>query len=208
MLKSALVLLATFIFLTVPAFAEIEDSGFQTQQAVRVSTTDSDDSIYLARLTGFLEGQCPLTGKLVRFAPFVEYQHEFESNVWWRKETGAEVSTSFFDDVLYYGASFQYVWQQERYYEVEILEETVEWESRLVITPPVEWGIFKDKAKLRIFDEYTYDFTRGQVTINQVGAAVEWQLKENLKIPVGWRHIDRIHDFDSDLLEASVLFTF
>lgn len=208
MLRGSCSLLVLLIVLPGIAFTEITDKGFEFQQTVRRSTTDGDDSLYLSRITGFLKGRDPLTGKIVKFAPFYEYQHEFQTDTWWRKEIGAEIGTSFFGDIFYYGASFQHVWQQPEAYEVEVLEETTEWESRFIITLPINWGIFKGKAKLRIFEEYTYDFTRGQGTINQVGAHVEWQFKENVKIPFGWRHIDRIHDFDSDTIETSVIFSF
>lgn len=203
------VLVAIFmLLLTRLAFGEILDKGFELHQTARVSTTDGDDNVYSSRIAGFVKGRCLVTEKIVKFTLFYEYQHELQNDTWWRKEVGAEIGASFFDQIFYYGASFQHVWQQPEAYEVESLEETTEWESRFVITPPINWGIFKDKVKLRVFDEYTYDFTRAQGTMNQVGAQIVWQFKESIKIPLGWRHIDRIHDFDSDTLEASVIFSF
>ena len=91
---------------------------------------------------------------------------------------------------------------------VELLDETTEWESRFVITPPLNWWIFKDMVTLRLFDEYTYDFKRGQATFNDMGVVFDWQVFDWLRVPIGWRHVDRIHDFDSDILEFSVVFSF
>ena len=208
-----ILLLSIFILLgllTPSGFAEIKDVGFENRHTVRVATRSDDDdyNFYLTRIQAFMDYNFPQMNKTVRISPFFEYQSNFDTNTWWRKELGAEIGTSFFNDCFYLGASFQHIWQKEENYPVELLDETTEWESRFVITPPIRWGIFKDKLRLRLFDEYTYDFTRGQGTFNEVGVIFDWQISEGLSLPFGWRHIDRIHDFDSDMLEFSLLFSF
>lgn len=186
--------------------------GFENQHTVRVGTrSDEDDyDLYITRAKGIVDYYFPQIDKTVKFAPFFEYQSNFDTNTWWRKEVGAEIGTTFFNDYFYIGASFQHVWQKEENYPVELLKETTEWESRFVISPPIPipWEGLKERLKLRIFDEYTYDFTRGQPTFNEIGVTCEWQIFDWLILPVGWRHIDRIHDFDADALEFSLLFKF
>lgn len=208
-----LILISLVIFtslISAAGFAEVTDKGFQNQHRFRftIRSDDDDYDLYSTRINGFVEYRLPRIERTLRIAPFFEYQSNFDTNTWWRKEIGAEIGAFFFDRFFYYGASFQHVWQKEENYPVERLLETTEWESRFVFTYPIQWGIFKDKVKAICYDEYTYDFTRGQATINEVGVVLDWQVWDWLHLPVGWSHIDRIHDFDSDLLEVSVVFSF
>ncbi len=198
-------LLANFV-----CFAEIVDKGIENKHTFRFGLrSDEDDySLYLARISGFIDYRIEPIDKVIKITPFYEYQSNFDTNTWWRKELGAEIGISFFDEVLYYGASLQHVWQKEENYPVELLDETTEWESRLVITPDIGWGIFKEQAKLHIFDEYTYDIKRGQFTFNDVGIGVDFEINEYLTIPISWRHTDRVHDFDADSAEISLLLSF
>jgi len=211
--KRILLTISMFIVSTFSAkdgFAEVKDIGFENKHTIKVSIRSDDDDyeLYSTRIAAFVEYNIPGLEKTIRVLPFFEYQSNFDTNTWWRKELGTEIGTTFFNDWLYLGASFQHVWQKEENYPVELLDETTEWESRFVITPPLEWGLFKDTLKLHLFEEYTYDFTRGQGTLNEIGVILDWKISENLKIPIGWSHLDRIHDFDSDTLEFSVLFSF
>ena len=186
------------------SFAEVTDVGFENQHTARIAFSEDDDSFYLVRAAGRVNYNFEPLERVFKILPFFEYQHNLDTNSWWRKEIGTEIGTSFFNDIFYYGASFQHVWQQEQNYQVENLEETTEWESRFVFNVPINWWLFKDQLKMIWFDEYTYDFTRGQPTINECGATVEWQVSDWLRVPIGWRHIDRIHDFDADMFELSV----
>jgi len=88
------------------------------------------------------------------------------------------------------------------------MDETTEWESRFVITPQINWWKFNDVLTLHIFNEYTFDFTRGQATFNEVGATIDCKINEWLTIPLGWRHRDRVQDYDADMYELSVLLSF
>ena len=203
-----LILLVAFVFFVTPSGSAETDVSFSNRHTVRVATSGSDDNFYLTRAQGIIGYDSSRLGRTVKILPFFEYQHNLETGAWWRKESGVEVGASFFNDCFYYGASFQHAWQQEENYSVESLGETTEWESRFVISPPIPWGIFKDKVKLQLFDEYTYDFTRGQGTFNEVGVILDWQICEGVGLPFGWRHIDRVHDFDSDMLEFSLAFSF
>ncbi len=181
---------------------------FRNTHTTRVATSGNDDNFYLTRAAVSIDYKIALLEKTIKILPFFEYQHNFETGDWWRREAGAEFGTSFFNQWFYYGASFQHIWQQEENYPVEALEETTEWESRFVITPALNWWLFKDTLTLHLFDEYTYDFTRGQATFNECGAVVDWNVCEWLTIPIGWRHIDRVHDFDADMFEFSLNFSF
>ncbi len=206
-----LILLIVYVFLGATAgFAEIKDIGFEHQHSVKIPIRSDDDdyNLYSTRTQANLDYSLPGSERIFRISPFFEYQSNFDTNTWWRKELGAEVGTSFFNDCFYVGASFQHVWHKEENYPIELLDETTEWVSRFVISPPLPWDLFKEKLKLRLFNEYTYDFNRGQGTFNEVGAVVEWQVSEHLKFPIGWSHLDRVHDFDSDALRFSALFSF
>lgn len=195
------------LFTHAKGFAEIQDVGLSNSHTVRIAPSESDDSFYVTRTEANLDYNLVSLDKVIKILPFSEYQHNLDTNGWWRKEIGAEFGMAFFDDYFYYGASFQHIWQREENYSVEELDETTEWESRFVITAPLKWWIFEDKVKLRLFDEYTYDFTRGQGTFNEVGCVLDWQVREGLRLKGGWRHTDRVHDFDADLFELSAVFS-
>ncbi|MBN2097208.1 MAG: hypothetical protein JW714_01885 [Candidatus Omnitrophica bacterium] len=201
-------LIVSIFFTDSRIFAEVKELGFENRHSLRFCVRRDEDDIYLTRAQGFIDYNFPQLNRTLRFAPFFEYQSNLDTNTWWRRELGAEIGTSFFNGFFYYGACFQHVWQKEENYPVELLDETTEWESRFVITPPLKWWRFKDKLKLSLFNEYTFDFTRGQPTVNQVGVELNWQVLPGLKVPLGWRHIDRIHDFDNDMLEFSLVFSF
>ncbi|MFH1046074.1 MAG: hypothetical protein V1727_03830 [Candidatus Omnitrophota bacterium] len=192
-----------------PAYAGFKDIKFTNVHTARIAASDNDESLYLTRAAAVVEYEFETFNQAVKLIPFYEYQYNLDTDDWWRKEAGAEIGASFFEQGLfYYGASFQHVWQQRENYPVESLEETTEWESRFVYTPPLDWWLFGDKFKLHLFDEYTYDFTRGQFTLNCCGAWFEWKALDWLSVPVGWRHIDRVHDYDADTFEFSVLLSF
>jgi len=203
-------ILILLLLISPPAFAEVKDIGFENQHTLRAAIRSDDDdcNLYITRAKVVVEYNFPGIGRTVKILPFFEYQSNFDTNTWWRKELGVEIGSAFFNDCLYIGSSFQHIWQKEENYPVELLDETTECRMRLVVTPPLKWGIFRDRVKLRIFDEYTYDFTRGQCTFNDVGVIFDCKVFDWLRVPVGWRHIDRVHDFDSDVLEFSVLFSF
>jgi len=190
--------------------AEIEKAGFENQHSVRISIRSDDDdyNLYSTRAQGYLDYNLPGLDRTIRILSFFEYQSNFDTDTWWRKEVGAEIGTTFFKDCFYVGGSFQHVWQKEENYPVELLDETTEWESRFVISPPLQWGVFKERLTLRLFEEYTYDFRRGQGTFNEVGVILDWQVSQNLRLPIAFSHLDRIHDFDSDAIKFSLLFSF
>lgn len=209
--RSVLILLvASVFFISVPGFAEIKDVGFENKHTLQfgIRSDDDDYDIYSTRTSCIVDYNISQMDRIIKIIPFFEYQSNLDTNTWWRKELGAEIGTSFFNEWFYYGAIFQHVWQKEENYPIEFLEETTEWKSRLEITPPIKWGVFKDKVTLTLFDEYTYDFTRGQPTFNEVGVTFEWKILDWLKVPIGWSHLDRVHDFDNDMMEFSVLFSF
>lgn len=184
--------------------------SFNNSHTLRISVRNNSDDydFYATRAMVIVDWNLAPVERTVKILPFFEFQMNLDTNGWWRKEAGVEIGTNFFNDYFYYGASFQHIWQQEENYPVELFGETTEWESHFVIILPIKWGLLKDRLKLRLFDEYTYDFARGQFTFNEVGAIFDWQVFEWLRMPIGWRHVDRVSDFDADLLEFSLLFSF
>lgn len=212
LLSSSLRLLVSvsffIFFIGLPAYAEVRKAGVENIHTLRANVHIAENNFYLTRIQGYVDWGFKGVEQPLRIAPFWEYQSNLTTNTWWRKEAGIEIGREFFNDCFYTGASFQHVWQKEENYPVELLDETTEWESRFVITPPIKWGLFKDKLKLRFFDEYTFDFSRGQYTINEVGITLEWVVGENLRIPAGWRHVDRVHDYDNDMMDVSLVFCF
>ena len=144
------------------------------------------------------------------FSPFIELHNNLQTDRLERKETGLEVGTDI-TPWFYIGESLQYtrynydwtdyIWHPRIKYAAEA-------ETRIMFSLPV--GSIGEDKKIRAFllDEYTYSFRLTQPTRNELSVGVKAPLMRYLQGSFAWRHIDRIHDFDSDALEATLTLVF
>lgn len=67
---------------------------------------------------------------------------------------------------------------------------------------------FMDCFSLGLFEEYAFNLEEGSEESNEIGAEVIYNFKDSYEVGVGWRHTDRIHNFDSDYVSLSFSLSF
>jgi len=147
---------------------------------------------------------------LLKLIPFVEIRRNIERNFWERKELGLETGKDFFPWV-YLGESIQYVWTREDltnvYYPAYEKKDYMESETRLLLSHNLLSSRYL-KLKGFILNEYTYDFDKGKGARNEVAIGLIMPLGKYIETQINWRHIDRVHYYDSDTVEAAVTLVF
>jgi hypothetical protein len=121
---------------------------------------------------------------------------------------GAEVGKDILS-WLYVGQSIQAAWPKEDYrqYTYRKTRDAAESETRLMLS----YNLLERKnIKLKGFllEEYTYDFDLGASTRNEVAIGLTTPVTKFIETTLNWRHVDRIHDFDSDTIEGGLTLIF
>lgn len=177
-------------------------------QLLRYDLRHDDHSLYTNHLSITFNYSDKREKPLLKLMPFFELRRNIDRDLWERKELGIEISKDIFP-WLYLGEGIQAVWLKEAYREVPIgrSKDSTESETRLVFSH----NLFSNKhisVKGYLLDEYTYDFGRGEGTRNEVAMGLTTPIGKYIETDIHWRHIDRIHDYDSDTIEASVTLIF
>ncbi len=192
------------IFLSILALISIPLSGFcaevQNQNELRLDISDDDDNIYLNRTSINYSFGLPFKEKKILSSIFFEPRWDFHIDQWYRIELGIEFGMSVFK-WLYLGESLQYAWLRPG-------DNVSEAETRLTFDWPLNFGFLSnEKTKLQAFEEHTFNMEEGAGTRNEVGLMLLHNLTKHSKVSLGWRHVDRIHDYDSDQITASIILT-
>ncbi|MCM8801260.1 MAG: hypothetical protein NC912_04550 [Candidatus Omnitrophica bacterium] len=141
---------------------------------------------------------------LFKIEPFFEFRRNINKDITERKELGIEIGKDIFT-WFYIGEVIQQVWMNEdyRYYTDYEKRDFTNSETRLLFKHSL---LNKDKFKLEgfILEEYTFDFNRQKGLCNEVAIGFIVPLGKHLQVNLNWRHIDRIHYYDSDTFETSL----
>ena len=73
---------------------------------------------------------------------------------------------------------------------------------------PVFKNLLKEKLFMRFWEEYSYNLEKGAAGLNEAGIEFSYDLKKNIYLGFGWRHSDRIHNFDTDYCSTSFTLKF
>ena len=145
---------------------------------------------------------------LFKITPFFELRRNIHKGLWERKEAGVEIDKDIFP-WLYVGEAIQRGWMKEdyRYYGDYESRDYTESETRLCFAHNL---ISNKHIQLRgfILNEYTYDFDRGAGTRNEVAVGFVLPLNRHIETEINWRHIDRVHYYDSDTFEGALTLIF
>ncbi|MDP1852923.1 MAG: hypothetical protein Q8L26_01770 [Candidatus Omnitrophota bacterium] len=146
----------------------------------------------------------------IKLSPFIELRNNLQKDKLEYKEIGFEFGTDIFP-WFYAGESFQYsrynydwvnwLWHPRIKYAAEA-------ETRLKFMLPVYQLSEERKIIAYVLNEFTYSFKLAEGTRNEVVLGITIPVTKYTEIGFDWRHIDRIHDFDSDALEANVSLIF
>ncbi len=138
--------------------------------------------------------------------PFYEYRYNVDHRKRERLTAGAEFGlepVSFF----YIGERFQYVNRNERLHS-HLFEHDTMTEGVTVLTLSHQLIPKKDIVKGYVSVEQTYDFHAGRSTWTETLAGVLVAIGKSMDAKICWRHRDRIHYYDSDMVEAGLSYTF
>ena len=190
---------ALLIFLSTSGlFAEEEKNWeFRNYQTVRLDNRRSQDDTYLTRAAFLLHRDITDDLDLVlEIQPFAEAQYLWDKEKWHRTELGSELGIRY--KWAYIGESIHYAWLKDA-------GDTPELESRLEVNIPFVLNSQGYQITLALLEEYTYAIEEGEATRNEIAGIFYIPVFKHLDVSCGWRHIDRIHDYDSDQVEMSAV---
>ncbi|MFC1704009.1 hypothetical protein ACFL1E_04430 [Candidatus Omnitrophota bacterium] len=189
-------------------FAEWQEPRFEIEETFRLSG-DDDDNWMKNRLAAFFTFADD-EGFDIVISPFVEFDYNTDLETMERTEWGAEFGSQILK-YLYLGLGIQYVeqdydWSKYRGWLPQV-EYTTELEPRLLFEYPL---LEIDGRQLIgfILDEYTVDLRMMAGVRNEAVIGVQYPILDNLTAKVNWRHIDRIHDYDSETVEFGGIINF
>lgn len=146
----------------------------------------------------------------IKLLPFIELRNNVQKEKMEHKEIGLEIGLDIFD-WLYLGESFQYTrynYDWTNYIWHPRIKYSGEAETRTMFSLPIYKIDEERKIRIYALDEYTYSFKLGEGTRNEGVLGIIIPITKYLETGLNWRHIDRIHDFDSDAIEATLILTF
>lgn len=204
----SLVFLIVFICASVSFAAWDKKPVLRFKQLYHYDTRHSGHRIISERVSSAFNYLDEENRPLLVLTPFFEICRNIEKDVWNRKEIGSEIGKDIVP-WFYIGESLQYVWLNEdyRWYGVYEKRSYAEAETRLVFSH----NLIKTKfitINGFAFEEYTYDFNEGEAIRNEVAGGIIIPVNKNIETEITWRHIDPIHYYDMDSVEASVTFVF
>jgi len=195
-------------FICVASATRGKKPQFRFNQLYRFDLRKHDHQLYTDRFSAVFTYRDREEKALFKLEPFFEARRNIHKSLWERELLGIEIGKDIFPWV-YLGEAIQQSWIKEDYRYHTIFESKNHAESvtRLLFSH----NLLPDRyIKLKGFalDEYTLDFQRGAGICNEVAIGVTAPLNKYVETTVNWRHIDRIHYYDSDTFEASVTLIF
>lgn len=191
------------------AFAQpIEKPKFSWTQFFRFDMRHSEHHHYVNRLAAAFKLKDKQDQEIARITPFFEARRNIDRDIWSRLELGVEVGKNILP-FFYLGEGIHAAWLKEDYrlYTHRQRRETAEAETRMLV-----WHDLINNEKLHLvgflLDEFTYDFDIGAGTRNEIAIGVSMPVNDYLGVELDWRHLDPVHDFDSDLIEARATLSF
>lgn len=199
LLSGVIILLAQFIFLNPAYSVDIKDRN-ELLKDVR----SDDGNIYLNRVSLYRN----IDSYDMTIACFGEAQRNLKTNVWEKLTAGFEAEKCLLK-YFYAGESIQYI-------SGEILDfmtfspgnASMETTTKLSAIFPVFKKSLKEKLLMRFWEEYSYNLEKGAGGLNEVGIEFNYDLKKAIFLGFGWKHTDRIHNFDTDYCSASLALKF
>ncbi|MBM3246677.1 MAG: hypothetical protein FJZ13_05075 [Candidatus Omnitrophica bacterium] len=207
----AKIIIGTSLFLLFSAavsFAGWERPQARWTQLYRWDDRRDHNQLYINRLAVICDYLDAAEKSLFKITPYFEARRNIIDDIWVREELGVEIGKDIFP-WFYLGEAVQKVWAKEDYHDYRDYKrnDCTESETRILFSH----SLLPDRYfKLIGFalNEYTYEFDRGAGTRNEVAIGLTLPIGRFVETTVNWRHIDRIHYYDSDALEGSVTLIF
>ena len=210
------ILILSTLFLSLSFSALAYQAGkpqVRWKQLYRYDTRHEKHQLYVNRISGLFTYQDRQKKQLFKITPFFEARRNINKDVWEREELGLEVGRDICP-WFYLGEAIQAVWLREDYrrsdhqnYNWHKERDSTESETRIVFRHKV-FSIGGIELGGFLLGEYTYDFELGAGVRDEAALGFNLPLNKHIETEVSLRHIDRIHDFDSDVVEASLTVIF
>ena len=194
-LSSKLIIYAIFLAVCAVSSAAAADMGVAMQNSMRWDISDTESEYYI-RLDTSVENRKIFAAQNVDLMPFITAKYHFQQSDFHRVALGTEARLHL-TDWLYLGNALAF----ERY-------TTKPNAPEFIFTIDAELPFAADTFWIYLHDEYIFDFRSEQGEENDLGIGARIRLKDQLKLQLGWWHVDRIHDFDTDMLEIMCIFRF
>lgn len=206
--KFLLCILMMFLFVSESFAAKISKPEFRLKELYRHDGRRSKHRLNVNRLSVSVDYSHDAKNTLFKITSFFELRRNTAKGLLERKELGVEIGKDIFP-WLYIGEAIQRGWMKEDYlsYLDYKKRDYTESETRLLLN----YNILSNKyIKLTgfVLDEFTYDFDTDAGVRNEVALGFTLPLNKYLETEVNWRHIDRIHEYDSDTFEAGLTLIF
>jgi len=205
-----IVLVATFFISLPPCIAEDEDAVVRYEFVFNNDLFD-DENTFIEHNMGFLLkdklhfDNCVFDTNMIPYAQIRQNLHNHQIE---RVAVGVELGLHMFS-WLYLAERFQQIWRDEALYTPDQLnaEEMAEAITHLFFTIPM-FNLGKRSVEAYFSEDHTYDFRDKRATRNEIAAGLRVPLGKRFTISLGWRHIDRIHFYDSDTIECRARYSF
>ena len=139
---------------------------------------------------------------------FCEAQRNLKTTVWEKVIAGFEAKKSIYR-YLYAAQSVQYISGEildfMTFWPGKISAETT---TRLNLILPIAKKTLDEKLNMLFWNEYSYNIEKGAAGLNECGIEFNYALTKNTSAGFGWKHSDRIHNFDTDYCSASLCLKF
>lgn len=189
-------LISTLLILIIsPAYC----SNIKDKNEYLWDTRGDDGDIYLNRFSIYKN----LKPFDIEISGFGEIQWNFNTTKEEKIIAGVQVEKYLFKYV-YLGESLQFIAGQILdYMSYRSENESIETTTKLGFLFPIS-----KKLSFRIWDEYSYNLEKGTSGLNELLIETCYKVNKNLDIGIGWRHSDRIHNFDTDYCSTSFTLKF
>jgi len=160
---------------------------------------NDDGNIYRNRLSIHKK----LDAHDIDISGFGEAQWNFDLNNWEKLMLGAEIEKKL-SKYLYIGQSFQFISGEILdYMAFSANSRSIDTTTKIIFKYPL-----LEYLDLKLFEEYSINLEKGRDECNEIGVEIIYNLKDSYSLGVGWRHTDRIHNFDTDYVTSSVKLRF
>ncbi len=139
----------------------------------------------------------------IEISAFIDSQWNLETDAWEKVLLGVEVRKSLWK-YLHVGQSLQFIsGEMLDYMAFDIGARSYDTTTKIGVDIP-----FLKYFSFRAFEEYSINLEEFRDEYNEVGVEVVYTPKKLFSISLGWRHTDRIHNFDTDYASMSLSFHF
>ena len=170
-----------------------------TRDEYLLDIRDDDGDIYRSYITLNKKIESPD----VEISAFLDSQWNLETDKWEKVLLGVEVRKSLWQ-YLYVGQTLQLIsGEMLDYMSFKVDNKSFDTTAKIGLKIP-----FLKYFSFNAFEEYSINLEHGRDEYNEVGIEVVYTPRKLFSISLGWRHTDRIHNFDTDYASTALSFHF